>query len=69
MNRRSFLQSCSAAVLSVASIPAFAVVDLTAVTAAFNTDMIPALVAIGGLLIFAAVTAITYKWIKGMLFS
>jgi len=49
--------------------PAYAAIDLTAVSTAFTADMIPALVTIGGLLILAAVTAVTFKWIKGMLFS
>jgi hypothetical protein len=47
---------------------ASAAVDLTAVTTAF-TDLGTAQVAVGGLLLVAAVTAVTYKWVKAMLFG
>lgn len=45
-----------------------AAIDLTAVTAAFG-ELSIAQIATGGLLLVAAVTAVSYKWIKGMLFG
>mgnify|MGYP000464367614 CR=1 FL=1 len=56
------------AALSLAAGSASAAIDLTTVTAAF-TDLGTAQVAVGGLLLVAAVTAVSYKWIKGMLFG
>jgi len=42
--------------------------DLTAVTAAFG-DLETAIAAVGGLILSASALAVTYKWIKGMIFS
>lgn len=45
-----------------------AVIDLTAATTGF-ADLTVALTTIGGLLISASVVAVTFKWVKGMIFS
>ena len=42
--------------------------DLTAVIAAFGTLNI-GIATVGGLILSAAALAVTYKWIKGMIFS
>lgn len=63
-----FIASISALVTGFISMAANAAIDLTAVTTAF-TDLGAAQVTVGGLLLVAAVTAVTYKWVKGMLFG
>ena len=50
------------------SFSASAAIDLTTATAGF-ADLETALVTIGGLLISASVVAVTFKWVKGMIFS
>lgn len=50
------------------AVPSHAAIDLTVATAGF-TDLETALVTIGGLLISASVVAVTFKWVKGMIFS
>ncbi len=45
-----------------------AAVDLANVTTAFG-DLTTALTTVGGLVLTAAVTAVIYKWLKGMIFS
>jgi len=55
--------------LALASASANAAIDLTPVTTALTTDLTASLVTVGGVLLIAAATAITFKWIKGMLFS
>ena len=47
---------------------ASAVVDLAPVTTGFG-DMTTAINTVGALILTAAVTAVVYKWIKGMIFS
>lgn len=42
--------------------------DLTLVTAAFG-DLETAIGTVGGLILSASALAVTYKWIKGMIFS
>jgi len=56
------------AALLLAAGSANAAIDLTAVTTAFG-DLTTAQIAVGGLLLVAAVTAVSYKWVKGMLFG
>ena len=72
---KSFVNFCKKAAAPVAGLFGFAyassasaAIDLLAVTTAF-TDLGVAQVAVGGLLLVAAVTAVTYKWLKGMLFG
>lgn len=45
-----------------------AAIDLTAVEQGF-ADLNAAIIVVGGLIITAAITAVVYKWIKGMIFS
>lgn len=45
-----------------------AAIDLSAVEAGF-ADLNAAIIVVGGLIITAAITAVVYKWIKGMIFS
>jgi len=45
-----------------------AAIDLTAVSTQF-TDLGTAQVTVGGAILLAAVVALTYKWLKGMLFG
>lgn len=52
----------------VVSNPAAAAIDVSDVTSAFG-DLTTALVTVGGLIIGAAAVAITFKWVKGMIFS
>jgi len=65
---RKSIAVVSGAGLGLAAGNASAAIDLLAVTTAF-TDLGVAQVAVGGLLLVAAVTAVSYKWIKGMLFG
>lgn len=58
----------SGAGLGLAAGSANAAIDLTAVTTAFG-ELTTAQVGVGALLLVAAVTAVSYKWIKGMLFG
>lgn len=44
-------------------------VDTTEILAYMNDEMITALAAVGGVVILASVVAISFKWIKGMLFG
>ena len=53
---------------TVVSSSASAAIDLTGATTAFG-DLNSALTTIGGLVISAALVAVTFKWIKGMIFS
>ncbi len=48
---------------------AAAAIDMSAVTTALTTDLTGSLVTVGGVLLIAAATAVTFKWIKGMLFG
>lgn len=43
--------------------------DVTAITGYLTTSITPAIVAVGGGLILLAVTALGFKWIKGMFFG
>lgn len=43
--------------------------DVTAVTGYLGTEVTAAIVAVGGAIILLAVTAVAFKWIKGMLFG
>jgi len=63
------IKSAVLAALATASLPAMAEINLTAVTTALTTDLTGSLVTVGGVLLIAAATAVTFKWIKGMLFS
>jgi len=65
---RKILAVVSGIALALIGSSAHAVIDVTAVTTVFG-DLGVAQVAVGGLLLVAAVTAVTYKWIKGMLFG
>lgn len=65
---KKILVAATGIYLGAFSMASHAVIDLTAVTTAF-TDLGVAQVAVGGLLLVAAVTAVTYKWLKGMLFG
>ena len=72
---KSFVNFCKKAAAPVAGLFGFGLSVLQfdspgvlAVTTAF-TDLGVAQVAVGGLLLVAAVTAVTYKWLKGMLFG
>lgn len=56
-----------AAAAAATSLPAHAI-DTAAVTSAFG-DLTTALTAVGGLIIGAAALAVTFKWVKGMIFS
>lgn len=47
---------------------AHAVIDLTSVTAGFG-DLETAITTVGGLILSAAVIAVAFKWVKGMIFS
>lgn len=47
---------------------AHAAIDLTSVTAGF-TDLEAAITTVGGLILSAAVIAVAFKWVKGMIFS
>lgn len=47
---------------------AHAAIDVTAVTTGF-ADLETAITTVGGLIISAAVVAVAFKWIKGMIFS
>lgn len=55
----------SALVLPVVS---NAALDLTAVETGFG-DLTTAITTVGGLILSAAVVAVAFKWIKGMIFS
>lgn len=57
-----------AAAAAASSLPAHAAIDTAAVTASFG-DLTTALTAVGGLIIGAAALAVTFKWVKGMIFS
>ena len=48
--------------------PAHAAIDLTAVEGSF-ADLMTALGLVGGLILAAAGLAVTFKWVKGMIFS
>lgn len=52
----------------LASGMASAAIDTTEITASFG-DLTTALTTVGGLIIGAAALAITFKWVKGMMFS
>lgn len=52
----------------LASGAASAAIDTTEITASFG-DLTSALTTVGGLIIGAAALAITFKWVKGMIFS
>lgn len=65
---RKYIAGILGASLALIAGSASAAIDLTAVTTAFG-DLTTAQVAVGGLLLVAAVTAVTYKWVKGMLFG
>lgn len=43
--------------------------DVTAITGYLTTAVTPAIVAVGGGLLLLAVTAVGFKWIKGMIFG
>ena len=59
--------SSGAALLGSAGM-ASAAIDLAGVTTSF-TDLNAAIVVVGGLILSASVTAVVYKWLKGMIFS
>ena len=68
---RKYLASVVAAVLSLAAVPAFALgtpIDVTEVSLQF-AELNTAIIAIGGLLLIAAVLAVGYKWAKAMIFG
>lgn len=65
---KKLIASISAAVLGLVSTASQAAIDTLAVEGAF-ADLGTAQVTVGGLLLVAAVTAVTYKWVKGMLFG
>ena len=44
-------------------------IDVAAVTGYLSGDVTTAIVAVGGALILLAVTAVGFKWIKGMIFG
>lgn len=44
-------------------------VDTAQIEAYINDEMIVALAAVGGVIILASVVAVSFKWIKGMLFG
>ena len=54
--------------LAVVSGAASAAIDLTDVTAAFG-DLTTAITTVGGLILAAAALAVTFKWVKGMIFG
>lgn len=58
----------SAAGLVAVAGPASAAIDLTAVSTAF-ADLSTALTTVGGLILAAAALAVTFKWVKGMIFG
>ena len=72
--RRNAARIAFVSVSLVASAGAFAQtttsggIDTTAVTSAF-TSLDTAIGVVGGLIIAAAALAVTYKWVKGMIFG
>lgn len=61
-----FLFSMLALALTTASV--HAAIDLTEATTAFG-ELNTSLATVGGLLISAAVVAVTFKWVKAMIFG
>lgn len=66
--RRHLAIPTVAAVAAATSLPAQAAIDTAEITASFG-DLTTALTAVGGLIIGAAALAVTFKWVKGMIFS
>ncbi len=57
------------AVAGVATMPAFAAIDVTGATTALTTDGTAAITAVGTALIGLAAVAVVFKWVKGAIFG
>jgi len=68
MKYLKFLGLCLVLAMSF-SVPAFAVIDVTAATTAITTDGTAAVSAVGGALIGLAGVSVVFKWVKGAIFG